>query len=208
MTAQIYKIADVQTYHSQQVLNVTHWYDSAGTGDPLALCAAYVSSIIGAMRPVQNTSLQHIALIYKLVYPTAGLQHTYTAGLVVAGTYATGDELPSFFAGSVANVISDTVWLVGSSSKHIKRSGYRICGQSEGMVDSAGYNSPVTSSYRSLGSALETTLATNYNYVVASYLDPARARHDTVQAYALVTGHSDVSESTQNTRKYLRGRSF
>lgn len=215
VTVQIAEIVDLQTYQSQQILNVFHFLDEDGVADIATLASTYISDVLPLMQPIQSTSLQHSEVRYRRVYPDASLMHSTTTGLPVAGSYNTGDLLPSFYAGSVKWNLGDTTVLSGGFTGHIKRGGARVGGQMEGMVDSAGYNSPVTLAYRAWIEELLLPGTGPWELVVCSFLignhiphGPARARSSTVTSYCPVVSGSDPSPSTQNSRKVLRGRSF
>jgi hypothetical protein len=206
MAAVVVEIIDVQSLFGQEVLNVFHFVDPTGAGTAATLISDYVAHSQNLMKVAQNSLLTHTAIRYRTVYPTASLMLTSTAGLPVAG----GDvntPTDSATAFSFQFFLDTTTVLAGGFTGHIKRGGCRVAGCSSGDMNA---NTPPGGAIATDFAAWIVTLmnpnAGLFHLCVASFLNGARVRQHTVQSYALVTGASPPSFSTQNTRKVLRGR--
>jgi len=206
MTAKVVQLVDVQSLFGQEVLNVFHFVDPTGVGDPLVLCSDYVAHVIPAIKSVQNPNLSHTALRYREVYPTAALTATYTTGLPIVGTDG-ATPTDSATAYSVQLLLGATVVLQGGFTGHLKRSGVRFAGcTTDQMSGNSLPPSGVQTAVAAWFTAIQNPGTDAFLLCVASYLDGARVRQPEVQSYALITGASPASFSTQNTRKVLRGR--
>lgn len=206
MPARVIEIVDVQTFLSQQLLNVYHFVDPAGTGSEATLVTTYITDVLPLMRLVQQTGLVHNTIKHREVYPTVGLllDETIPGGIAGNDGNPAGD---SFDALSVKWILgSGTVVLQGGFTGHIKRGGTRI----GGISDAATAGNAVDAGHILTCNAFTTELILPgtgpYMLCVASFLDGARVRQPAVQSYALVTEASDPGASTQNSRKFLRGR--
>lgn len=207
MAARIIELIDVQTFLSQQMLNVYHFVDPAGTGSEATLVSTYISDVIPLWQPIQSTSCVHTDIIHREVYPNVNLQMTTTIPGGIAGTNggAVGD---SFDALSIKWILgSGTVVLQGGFTGHLKRGGMRL----GGLVDLATAGNAVAPGTITACNTATTELLLPgtgpYMLCVASFLNGARVRQSAVQSYAVVTAASDPGASTQNSRKFLRGRS-
>lgn len=208
MTAQIAEIVDVQQQNGQEVLNVFHFLDTTGALTITGLVADYINHVITGHVGVQSNGVSHTSIRYRQVYPTASLQLSSTTGLPLAGTDA-GDPCPTSTAYSLAWVLgSGTVNLAGGTLPHIRKGGCRIAGATESNMSLNTVGAGMQTAIASWVSALLSPNADGWVLVVASFLNAARARVPTVQQYAIVTGASEASPSTQNSRKQLRGRNF
>jgi hypothetical protein len=206
MTAKVIEIVDVQLLEGQEVLNVFHFVDPAGTGDEAVLVSDYISDVIPLMVGIQHADLTHIAVRHRVVYPTAALVHTTPISPPVAGGVTGTDVLSSATAFSFAWALGVTVVLAGGFTGHLKRGGCRTAAVPESYVDG---NEAVAGSITNAAAWVAELLNPGtdaFLLCVASYLNGARVRQPTVQSYALVTGASVPAPSTQNTRKVLRGR--
>lgn len=209
MTAVVYELIDVQIYRGQQVLNRFHFVDPAGAADLPTLVTNYIDDVLPLLSVLQTPDLAHSQINCRKVFPTADLVVERTLpGLVIGGNTGS-DVMPSYAAASFKWSIGTTVVLAGGFAGHIKRGGCRVAGMREG--DWSG-DSSANAGYVTAAAAFVTELLSPGGdaavLCVASYLNGARARQHTVQSYALVSGGSAPSISTQNTRKVLRGRSF
>jgi hypothetical protein len=215
MSDQIVELIDVQDYLGQQFLNVFHYVDTTGAADPLDLAAAYVTNIIPPCKAMQSTELTHTAIKVRQVYPTAALVQEVPISPSIAGTDG-NTPADSYMAYSFKFILSpSTVVLSGGFTGHIKRGGCRLGGITMSDVGENALNSGKIALGVTWAAAMLTNLATDFQLVVASYLigNPSgpgvpRDRSDTVTSYTLVNAISDMSPSTQNTRKVLRGRTF
>jgi hypothetical protein len=206
LTARIIEIIDVQTFLSQQMLNVYHFVDPAGTGDEATLVSTYISDVIPKMATLQNVGCVHNTVKHRQVYPTTTLllDTNIPGGIAGADSGTAGD---SFDALSFKWILgSGTVVLAGGFTGHIKRGGTRVGGMNDGVT----FQNTVNSIYVTAGHTFTTELLLPgtgpYQLCVASFLDGARVKQTTVQSYAIVTDASDAGASTQNSRKFLRGR--
>lgn len=206
MAAKVIQIVDVQSLFGQEILNVFHFVDPSGVGDPLVLCSDYVAHVIPAIKIAQVTGLTHTALRWREVYPTAGLTATYTTGLPIAGLNG-GAAADSATAWSVQFLLGATVVLQGGFTGHLKRSGCRIGGaDASNMSGNSLPGSGILTAFSSWATNILNPGTDAFLLCVASYLDGARVRQPEVQSYALISSASAPSYSTQNTRKVLRGR--
>lgn len=206
MAARVAEIIDVQTLAGQQVLNVLHFVDPAGTGDLPTLVDNYVTSVIPLMKVFQTPSLSHVAIRYREVSPTASLILESTTGLPIVGTATGTVDLASCDALSAKWTLGATVVIEGGFTGHLKRGGIRTAGSGEEHVDGNTCTSGTITSFAAFVSELLNPGTDVFQLCVASFLNGARARQTTVQAYSIVSGASAPSPSTQNTRKVLRGR--
>lgn len=206
MTALVVEIVDVQDFAGQQVLNVFHFVDPSGVGDPAVLLSDYVSDVLPLMKVLQDDTLTHTTLRWRTVFPTASLQLEYTTGLPVAGTDP-GVALASCVAASFKWILgSGTVNLVGGTLPHIKRGGARIAALDEGNVTGNFTDSLYNTAAAAFVAELLNPGTDAFQLCVVSFLNSSRVRQHTAQQYALVTGSPVPAVSTQNTRKILRGR--
>lgn len=213
MTAKIIEIADVQVLAGQQVLNVFHFVDPTGVGDPAVLLSDYVTSVLPTAQPIQSTALAHTTLRWRQVYPTTTLTLDYSTGLPVAGTDA-AEPLASCDAASFQWILSNpTVVLAGGFTGHIKRGGARLAGFTETMVVGNACAPAIMTAAAAWFAALKQPGGSDaFQLCVASFLigNPVphvpRARSETVTAYTIVGSSSQPAPSTQNSRKVLRGR--
>jgi len=206
MVARVAEIIDVQTLAGQEVLNVLHFVDPAGTGDIDVLVENYIESVIPLMVAFQTPSLTHVAVRSREVSPTASLTQTTTTGLPVGGAATGTVDLASADALSAKWNLTGTVVLAGGFTGHLKRGGIRTAGSGEEHVDGNTCTGGTITSFAAFVSELLNPGTDVFQLCVASFLNGARARQTTVQAYAIVSGASAPSPSTQNTRKVLRGR--
>lgn len=206
MVAKVVEIIDVQDYLGQEILNVFHFVDPTGAGDPLVLCSDYVADVLPLIRPVQVTALTHTRLIWRTIFPTVSLALAYTTGLPVAGSNG-GVDGDSFEALSVAWTLgAGTVTLVGSGLPHLKRGGCRIGGVANDVSNANNVAGAQVTEIAAWAAELRDPGTDAFLLCVASFLDGARVRQAVAQQYALVTGASAPGASTQNSRKVLRGR--
>lgn len=206
MPAKIIQLIDVQSYLSQEVLNVFHFVDPTGVGDEDVLVSDYVSDVIPLVTGFQNDQLTHVAIRHRQVYPTAELTQEFAIVPPLAGS-ATGTEpLASADALSFKWTLGATVILAGGFTGHIKRGGARTSGAYEAQVTGNTVNPAIFAGCAAWVAELRNPGTDAFLLCVASYLDAARVRQETVQAYCLVSGGSAPGISTQNSRKVLRGR--
>jgi hypothetical protein len=207
MATQIAEIVDVQQYLSQQLLNVTHWVDPTGLLDIADLVADYKANVVPLIAAIQVPGCAHTDLRYRIVTAPPSLILDEPISPPVVGTNGTiGAD--SCDALSIKWTLgAGTVVLAGGFTGHIRRGGHRIGGyEADGTVQntvSAGFITLV----RTYTNELLTSQGGGWLLCVASFLDGARVRQPDAQAFALVTAASDPGASTQNTRKFLRGRS-
>jgi hypothetical protein len=197
---------DVQTFDSQELLNVYHFVDPAGTGTEATLVATYISDVIPLMAAIQEPSLEHTTVKHREVFPTVGLLLDTN---IPGGIFGTDGVTPadSFMALSAKWILgSGTVVLQGGFTGHIKRGGTRIGGLRDNLSSGNVVDPAVITAAHTFTSELILPGTGPYMLCVASFLDGARVRQSAVQSYALVTAASDVGISTQNSRKFLRGR--
>jgi hypothetical protein len=206
MVAKVVELIDVQNYYGQEILNRYHFVDEDGVADEATLVSDYVTDVLPQMLGLQTADLSHTEIRHRQVYPTAELTVAYTTGFPIPGTASGADDLPSFFAGSIKSQPGPTVVLAGGFTGHIKRSGIRVAGILENMVNSQGFVSSQVTQYAVWLAELQDPGTDPWLLCVASYLNGARVRQPTVQSYAKIIGFSAPSPSTQNTRKLLRGR--
>jgi hypothetical protein len=207
VVANIWELIDVQDLAGQEVLNVYHYLDAAGTVEPLDLMDGFVTNTLPGIVQFQTNNLEHTALRYRRVYPSADLTQEYTVGLPVAGGLNTGDDEPSSTALSMKWGIGATVVLAGGFTGHIKRGGMRLGGAKESMIVGNDVASGVPAEWAGTFPLIADPIGdASVVLIVASFLNGARVRQHTVQSYSIVTGSSAPSPSTQNTRKVLRGR--
>jgi hypothetical protein len=206
MVARVAEIVDVQNLGGQEVLNVFHFVDPAGTGDISTLVSDYVAHVIPTTAALQTADLTHVAIRHREVYPTVTLQLTTAISPPVAGTAAAGDTEPSAVAASIQFILGVTVVLQGGFTGHLKRSGCRIGGIGEGAVLGNTMVSGFITAANTWFTAIENPGTDVFQLCVASFLDGARVRHPAVQAYSIITGIGTPGPSTQNSRKVLRGR--
>lgn len=206
MAVQIAQIVDVQSLNGQEILNVFHFFDSSGVASITTLCQDYVEDVVLAANAFQSTNLSHTSLRYRQLWPAATLTHTYTTGLPASGTISAGDDEPSSTALSMQFYIGNTVVLAGGFTGHIKRSGCRMGGIREGYINGNGTAGGIVALTDAWFAELLTMDSDGWVPCVVSMLNGARVRQPIAQAYALITGYSGPSPSTQNTRKVLRGR--
>jgi hypothetical protein len=213
MVAQIVELIDVQTQAGQEVLNVFHFVDEAGTADPLVLMSDYVSDVLPLSQPLQSTGLSHNSLRWRKVFPATTLTLDYNTGLPVVGTDAS-DALASCDAASFKWILGNpTVVLSGGFTGHIKRGGCRLAGLDEGNVSGNTCGAGFLAAAVTWAAELRQPGGSDaWQLCVASFLvgNPVpgtpRARSETVTAYTIVSGASQPAPSTQNSRKILRGR--
>jgi hypothetical protein len=206
MVAQIAEIIDVQEIFGQTVLDVFHFVDGAGTADIDTLVDDFIADYIPAAAELQADDLTHTAVKSRLVYPTASLMHTDALASPVPGDQTDSDPMASAYAYSMAWEIDDTVVLAGGFAGHIKRGGMRLPGPVENSFNGNTTAAFAIASWVTAFAVLLNPGEGGWDLCVASFLDGARARQTTVQAYARVSGSSAPAPSTQNTRKVLRGR--
>lgn len=209
MVAQIVEIVDVQSYFGQEVLNVYHFLDADGAADPAALIPVFDADVTPLLVPTQGVALTHVALRWRLVYPTVGLIRDHTVSPPKAGTNS-GTAAPSMLAYSLKFTIDETVHLgSGGSPRRIRASGKRICGVN--TSDEDGNSVP--------GSGLPALFATWFAELLSPGSDnwvPVAVRMPFTRgvpqvpasAYAPIIACSNPGLGTQNTRKVLRGRTF
>jgi hypothetical protein len=206
VVAQVAQIIDVQIDRGQEVLNVFHFVNLDGAGDIIDLVTAMGTGYVANVKGDQNAGIAHTSQRYRIVSPTAELVQVYTTGYPYTGEL-TGEELASCDALSMKWNLGSTVVLAGGFTGHLKRGGMRLGGIDESRVNGNNCTSDIITSWiGTMFPLLSDPVDGEWLLCVASYLNGARARQDTVQAYALVTGTSEPSPSTQNTRKVLRGR--
>jgi hypothetical protein len=206
MPTQVAEIIDVQNLAGQEILNVFHFVDTTGAAEILDLVADFATDYVASVKGLQNEAVSHTGIRYRIVAPTAELTQEYTAGYPYTGEL-TDAVLASCDAWSMKWNLGSTVVLAGGFTGHLKRGGMRLGGIGESQVAGNTVPSPFTTDWTgTTWPLLANPGETDWNLCVASFLDGARARQHTVQAYALVTGTSVPSPSTQNTRKVLRGR--
>ena len=208
MVAQVAQIIDVQSLAGQEVLNVFHYVDTSGAASLATLVSDFEVDYMTSVANMQTNQLAHIATRYRIVSPTAGLQQTHTLSSPHVGQQSDNDPLASCDAYSVAWTLGATVVLAGGFTGHLKRGGARIAGPTEGLVSGNVCVGAALATWPTAFGNLQAPGSGGWQLVVASYLNGARVRQTTVQAYCLVTGTSVPSPSTQNTRKVLRGRTF
>jgi hypothetical protein len=206
MADQLAEVIDVQTYLGQQYLNVTHWLDTTGALEIDALESDYVANIVPLMAAFQSTSLSHVAIRARQVYPDATLILETPISPPVAGTDG-NTPADSYMAYSFKfQPSASTVVLQGGFTGHLKRSGMRVGGITLSDTGENNVPSGVVTLARTWSTEMLSTQGGGWILVVASFLDGARARQAEAQAYAIITAISDPGASTQNTRKVLRGR--
>jgi len=208
MTATVYEIVDVQNQDAQQILNVFHYVDPAGSTDIDGLLDNYIDDVLPLVIQMQSNTLTHIGLRYRQVYPSATLQleRAITSGGV---GLVSGEWLSTFYAASGKWILGNpTVNLVGGTLPHIKRGGVRLGGVVETGVVEDAFVSGYVSAFAAWVAELFNPGVGAFELCVASFLNSARARQHTVQQYTIPTASSAPAPSTQNTRKVLRGRSF
>jgi len=207
VAATIYEIVDVQNQDAQQILNVFHYVDPAGSTDIAGLLDNYIDDVLPLVIQMQSNALTHTSLRYRQVYPTASLQLERTISSGGVGLVS-GEWLSTFFAASGKWILGNpTVNLVGGSLPHIKRGGVRLAGVVEtGVVEDAFVSGYVTAFAAWVAELLNPGVGA-FELCVASFLNASRVRQSTVQQYCIPTAASAPSPSTQNTRKVLRGRS-
>lgn len=209
MTAKVIELIDVQLYRGQQVLNRFHFVDTSGVADPAVLVSDYVDDVLPLMALLQTPDLSHVQINARQVYPTATLVVETPISPAIVGGNTGSDVMPSYAAASFKWTIGATTVLQGGFSGHIKRGGMRLAGMREGDWSGDGSSNPgYVTAAASFTAELQDPGTDAFLLCVASYLNGARVRQHTVQSYALVTGSSAPSISTQNTRKVLRGRTF
>lgn len=208
MTAKVAEIIDVQNLFGQEILNVFHFVDPAGTGDISTLVTNYITDVVAAVTPLQTADLTHVAIRHREVYPTVSLMLTTAITPPVAGTASAGDTEPSAVAASMQFILGTTTVLQGGFTGHLKRGGCRIGGIGEGAVFENTMVSGFLTAAATWFTAIQLPGTDVFQLCVASFLNGARVRQPAVQSYALVTGQGTPGPSTQNTRKVLRGRTF
>ena len=206
MVARVVEIVDVQNLGGQEVLNVFHFVDPAGTGTIATLVSDYVTDVIPLTAALQTADLTHTAIRHREVYPTVTLQLTTAINPPVAGTASAGDTEPSAVAASMQFILGSTVVLAGGFTGHLKRSGARIGGIGEGAILGNTMVSGFITAANTWFAEIVQPGTDVFLLCVASFLDGARTRHASVQSYALITGLGVPGPSTQNSRKVLRGR--
>lgn len=212
MTAQVVELIDVQDFLGQQVLNVYHFVDPSGTGDENDVVEDFISDTIPLIKVIQSTQLTHTDIRHRLVFPTAELTADRFIVPPIAGLQD-GVADASCDAYSAKWGIGSTVVLAGGFTGHIKRGGCRIGGMAQDAQDGNTIISGFQTDWDAAFVSLQQPGAGDWFLCVASFLvgNPSgpgepRPRSSTVHAYALVTGTSNLGASTQNTRKFLRGR--
>lgn len=206
MADQIAEIQDVQVYLGQQFLNVSHWLDTTGALDVEDLVTDYVANIVPLVKAFQSTLLTHTAIRHRHVYPAADLTLETPISPPIAGTNG-NTPADSYMAYSFKyQPASTSTILAGGFTGHIKRAGCRVGGITLSDTGENTVPSGDVTAARAWSNEMLTAQGGGWLLIVASFLDGARARHDTVQAYSLITAISDPGASTQNTRKVLRGR--
>lgn len=210
MAATVYEIADMQTYLGQNVENVFHYVDSAGSTDIDGLLDNYVDDVLPLVTPLQSTELSHVALRYRQIYPAATLTLERAITPAVDGVES-GDPLASYYAASGKWTLANpTVDLESGSFPHILRGGVRICGVVESNVAANAMVSGYISAWADWVAELRNPGAGAFLLAVVSFLGPgprgSRTRMETAQQYTIISGGSEPAPSTQNSRKFLRGR--
>lgn len=206
MTAKVIELVDVQNLFGQEVLNVFHFVDPAGTGDESVLVSDYIDNVIPLAAALQTADLSHVAVRHREVFPNVTLQLTTSINPPVAGTAVAGDTEPSSTAASMQFVLGSTVVLAGGFTGHLKRSGCRIGGIGEDAIAGNSMVSGFITAANTWFAELKQPGTDVFQLCVASYLNGARVRQPGVQSYALITDLGVPGPSTQNSRKVLRGR--
>lgn len=208
MAAVVFQLIDVQSLAGEEVLNVYHFVDPAGTASEATLVSNYIADVIPSLAVLQGTALTHVAIRHRQVYPTAALFQETAISPPVAGSRTSTDMLPNSSAISCKWTLGATVVLAGGFTGHLKRGGMRIAGVTEDEMAGNALSSGIATEVQTFFAALQSPGGTAAVLCVASYLNGARVRQHTVQSYAEVTGQVNPAPSTQNTRKILRGRIF
>lgn len=212
MPATVYELVDVQQLFSQNIENVFHFVDPAGSTDVEGLVDNYVDDVLPLVVQLQTNQLSHVAIRYRQVYPAATLMLERALVPSVDGV-ETGDALATCDAMSGKWILGNpTVNLTGGSYPHIKRGGVRLGGPTEGNVIGNGVVAGYVTAWGTWVAELRNPGTGVFVLCVASFLGPgapgARVRQHTATQYAVPTAGSAPSPSTQNSRKFLRGRSF
>jgi hypothetical protein len=219
MVALIVELVDQQTIAGEEVLNVFHFVDPDGVGDPAVLLESYVTDVLPLARPIQSTGLSHNNIRWRTVFPADSLMLDYGTGLPVVGSDA-GEPLANCDAASFKWILTNpTVVLAGGFTGHLKRGGCRLAGPTEGAVVGNACSAGFIVNARAWSNELLVPGGGAFQLAVCSFLigDPVpdpdhphrhlpRARSHTVTSYTIVGTASDPAPSTQNTRKILRGR--
>lgn len=206
MATQVAEIVDVQTFLSQELLNVTHWVDTTGALDIEDLVDDYIANVVPDLAGCQADGVLHTAIRFRIVTapPTLILERPISPP--VAGANG-GTSANSYDALSIKWTLGGgTVDLVGGPLPHIKRGGQRIGGINDLAATENSVSAGTITVVRTYTNTLLTAQGGGWLLCVASFLDAARARQSDVRAYALVTAASDPGASTQSSRKFLRGR--
>jgi hypothetical protein len=201
----IWEVVDRQVLASEACLNVFHFLDSSGVNPVTDLLDDLIARYIPAAAALQHSSLVHQDLLYRQVYPSQQLQHTYSVGLPIAGSLSGSDVAANAFALSMAWLIGSTTNLGGGSPPYLKRGGMRLPGPTEGDLAGNTCGPSVVSAWAAAFATLTPVAGGDFEFIVASFLNAGRVRQHTVQQYAPVLGTSAPAPSTQNTRKILRG---
>jgi hypothetical protein len=209
MTAQVIELIDVQLYRGQQVLNRYHYVDTTGVASVSTLVSDFITDVLPLIAVLQTPDLSHVQINSRKVFPTANLVVETPISPAVAGGNTGSTTMASYAAASAKWTIGATVVLAGGFTGHIKKGGMRLAGMRDGDWSADASSNP---GYLTAFAAMTVELfdpgTDAFLLCVASYLNGARVRQQTVQSYALVSGASAPSLSTQNTRKVLRGRTF
>lgn len=207
MAAVVLEIIDVQAFNGQECLNRFHYVDTTGLISPALLVTDYIAHVVPLYAQFQPPSVTHTSIIARQVYPTASLQVVTPISPPVAGANPSGQVLPMYVAYSAQFFLGATVVLTGGFTGHIKRSGMRTVAVNEGDINGDGVASAgIVTAFATFFAQLIDPNGDGWLLCCASYLNGARIRQQTVQSYALITGASPPSASTQNSRKLLRGR--
>jgi hypothetical protein len=201
----IWEVVDRQVLASEACLNVFHFLDTTGVNPVTDLLDDLIANYIPAAAGLQHVSLTHQDLLYRQVYPTQQLQHTYSVGLPIAGALSGSDAAANAYALSMAWLIGATVNLGAGSPPYLKRGGMRLPGPTEGDLSGNTVPGSVVSAWLTAFGTLTPVAGGDFTFIVASFLNAGRVRQHTVQQYAPVLGTSSPAPSTQNSRKILRG---
>lgn len=222
MPAKIVELIDVQTLSGQQVLTRYHYLDADGVADEDVLVADYVTDVVPLFIQFQTTSITHIAIRHRQVFPTVALLKETPISPGVVGGNGT-DPAPSFATLSIKYTIGDTVILDPAVSGHIKKGGKHLPGVSEAnMIGDGGVAAPAIAAVAAYFAEAKDPGTDPWQLIVASFeLVKSHRVHtattetitkaqmsQTVTKYAPVLAASPPTVSTQNTRKVLRGRVF
>lgn len=211
MAAQVIELILHSMLFGQECLNRLHYVDTTGVADPAVLRSDFINDVIPTMRSLVTSQLTFTRVDSRKVYPTADLVVEQNIQPAIAGANTSGDPLPSYAAASAKWAIGATVVLAGGFTGHIKKGGMRLPGMTEDHFSGNGLSGSFATDWATMFAELKDPGTDAFLLCVASYLSgnsKPRPRQQTVQAYALVTGSSDPSPSTQNSRKVLRGRTF